>query len=270
MLDYKKLVTEFKRIGLVENDVVLIHSSFKSFGGVEGGPQTVIDALISTLGNGGTLIVPRFNFDFSTHNTPWDIRTTPSQTGIISEFARKDPRSLSVFHPIYSFSIIGKHGKELVKHRYKGSYSKDSIFHKLRILDAKILQIDKVYKGTTMFHYVEEMLGVDYRFFKDFTGIVTDENGKSYEDTFNIYVRDVERGFVTVVLPIGKILEEEGVMKIDRIGNAKTWYMKAEDLYRVTANAIKKNPYILCKIISQEKEWIYHKNYIETFKFDQK
>ena len=117
MLDYKKLVTEFKRIGLVENDVVLIHSSFKSFGGVEGGPQTVIDALISTLGNGGTLIVPRFNFDFSTHNTPWDIRTTPSQTGIISEFARKDPRSLSVFHPIYSFSIIGKHGKELVKHR---------------------------------------------------------------------------------------------------------------------------------------------------------
>ena len=249
MLDYKKLVTEFKRIGLVENDVVLIHSSFKSFGGVEGGPQTVIDALISTLGNGGTLIVPRFNFDFSTHNTPWDIRTTPSQTGIISEFARKDPRSLSVFHPIYSFSIIGKHGKELVKHRYKGSYSKDSIFHKLRILDAKILQIDKVYKGTTMFHYVEEMLGVDYRYFKNFTGIVTDENGRSYEDIFNIYVLDWKRNFFTDIQPIGKILEEKGVMKIDRIGNATTWYMKAEDMYRVTADAIKKNPRILCKII---------------------
>ena len=65
MLDYKKLVAEFKRIGLEEKDVVFLHSSFKSFGGVEGGPQTVIDALISTLGNEGTLIVPRFNFDFS-------------------------------------------------------------------------------------------------------------------------------------------------------------------------------------------------------------
>ena len=64
-------------------------------------------------------------------------------------------------------------------------------------------------------------------------------------------MRDVERGFVTVVLPIGKILEEEGVMKIDRIGNAQTWCTKAEDLYRVTANAIKKNPHVLCKIISQ-------------------
>ena len=249
MLDYKKLVAEFKRIGLEEKDVVFLHSSFKSFGGVEGGPQTVIDALISTLGNEGTLIVPRFNFDFCTYGTPWDIRTTPSHMGIITEFVRKDPRSFSVFHPIYSFSIIGKHAKELVKHRYKGSYSKDSIFHKLRILDAKILQIDRVYKGTTMFHYVEEMLGVDYRYFKNFTGIVTNENGRSYEDTFNIYVRDLESGFVTNVLPIGKILEEKGVMKIDRIGDATTWYMKAEDMYRVTADAIKKNPYILCKLI---------------------
>ena len=249
MLDYKKLVAEFKRIGLKEKDVVLVHSSFKSFGEVEGGPQTVVDALISTLGNEGTLIVPRFNFDFSTHNTPWDVRTTPSQTGIISEFVRKDPRSFSVFHPIYSFSIIGKHAKELVKHRYKGSYSKDSIFYKLRILGAKILQIDRVYKGTTMFHYVEEMLGVDYRYFKNFTGIVTDENGKSYEDTFSIYVLNREQNFFTYVQPIGKILEEKGVMKIDKIGDATIWYMKADDMYRVTADAIKKNPRILCKIV---------------------
>ena len=249
MLDYKKLVAEFKRIGLEEGDVVFVHSSFKSFGGVEGGPQTVIDALISTLGNEGTLIVPRFNFDFCTYGTPWDIRTTPSHMGIITEFVRKDPRSFSVFHPIYSFSIIGKHAKELVKHRYKGSYSKDSIFHKLRILGAKILQIDRVYKGTTMFHHVEEMLGVDYRYIKNFTGIVTDENGKSYEDTFSIYVLNREQNFFTYVQPIGKILEEKGVMKIDKIGDATIWYMKADDMYRVTADAIKKNPRILCKIV---------------------
>ena len=250
MLDYKKLVEEFKRIGLEEKDVVFLHSSFKSFGGVEGGPQTVVDALISTLGNEGTLIVPRFNFDFCTYGTPWDIRTTPSHMGIITEFVRKDPRSFSVFHPIYSFSIIGKHAKELVKHTYKGSYSKDSIFHKLRTLDAKILEIDRVYNGSTMYHYVEEMVGVDYRYFKNFTGTVTDENGRSYEDTFNIYVLDWERNFVTNVWPMRKILEEKGVMKIDRIGDATVWYMKAEDMYRVTADAIKKNPHVLRKIIS--------------------
>jgi aminoglycoside 3-N-acetyltransferase len=100
-----------------------------------------------------------------------------------------------------------------------------------------------------MFHHVEEMLGVDYRYIKNFTGIVTDENGKSYEDTFSIYVLNREQNFFTYVQPIGKILEEKGVMKIDKIGDATIWYMKADDMYRVTADAIKKNPRILCKIV---------------------
>ena len=38
-------------------------------------------------------------------------------------------------------------------------------------------------------------------------------------------------------------------MKIDKIGDATIWYMKADDMYRVTADAIKKNPRILCKIV---------------------
>ena len=123
MISFDKLVSEFKRIGLSSGDVLLLHSSFKSFGGVEGGPQTVIDALMNVLGNEGTLIAPRFNFDFSTYGTTWDVRSTPSHMGIISEFIRKDPRSRKVFHPIYPFSIIGKHADELIKHRYKGGYS---------------------------------------------------------------------------------------------------------------------------------------------------
>lgn len=271
MIDFDGLVSGFKRIGLTTGDVVLVHSSFKSFGGVEGGPQTVVDALISVIGDEGTLIVPRFNFDFSTYGTPWDVRSTPSHMGIISEFVRKDPRSRKVFHPIYSFSIIGKHADELVKHRYKGGYSKDSIFHKLRVLDAKIIQIDKVYKGTPLIHHVEEMVGVDYKYLKDFTGYVIDENGRKYKDTFNLYVRDWEKGYVTDVLPIGKILEREGVMKIDKIGDATVWYMKAEDVYRCTVNAIKKNPHVLCKIIPPTKENAYLiKNYSETLKFNKK
>jgi len=269
MLSYEKLVSEFKRIGLQKNDVVLVHSSFKSFGGVEGGPHTVIDSLLDVLGPEGTLITPRFNFDFSTYGTTWDTRNTPSHMGIISEFVRKDSRSFSVFHPIYSFCIIGKNAKKLAKHRYKGSYSKDSIFNQLRVLDAKILQIDCEYKGTTMIHHVEEMLQVDYKYFKNFTGKVIDEDGKIYEDTFNIYVRDWKRGFVTDVIPIGKILEEKNATKINQIGNAKTWLTKAEDVYNITVDAIKKNPHVLCKIIPPTKEnESLIKNYSETLKFN--
>ena len=250
-------------------DTVLVHSSFKSFGKVEGGPQTVIDALIKVLGDEGTLIVPRFNFDFSTYGTTWDVRSTPSHMGIISEFVRKDPRSRKVFHPIYPFSIIGKHADELVQHRYKGGYSKDSIFNQLLVLDAKIIQIDKVYKSTTIIHHVEEILKVDYKYYKNFTGYVIDENGKKYEDTFNLYVRKLDEGYVTDVLPIGKILEAEGIMKIDKIGDSTVWYMKARDVYDCTVKAIQKNPHILCKKIppTEENKFLI-KNYSETLKFN--
>jgi aminoglycoside 3-N-acetyltransferase len=269
LISFDKLVFEFKRIGLSIGDVVLVHSSFKSFGKVDGGPQTVINALIKVLGNEGTLIVPRFNFDFSTYGITWDVRSTPSHMGIISEFARKDPRSRKVFHPIYPFSIIGKHANELVQHRYKGGYSKDSIFNQLLVLDAKIIQIDKVYKSTTIIHHVEEILKVDYKYYKNFTGCVIDENGKKYEDTFNLYVRKLDEGYVTDVLPIGKILEDEDVMKIDKIGDATIWYMKARDVYDCTVKAIQKNPHILCKIIqpTEENKFLI-KNYSETMKFN--
>ncbi|MBA7555354.1 hypothetical protein ES705_48015 [subsurface metagenome] len=50
MIGFRELVNGVKELGLEKGDVVLVHSSFKSFGGVEGGPQTVIDALLEVLG----------------------------------------------------------------------------------------------------------------------------------------------------------------------------------------------------------------------------
>ena len=60
---------------------------------------------------------------------------------------------------------------------------------------------------------------------------------------------------------------EKNVTKLEKIGDAKIWLTKAEDVYQVTADAIKKNPHILCKIIppSKENEFLI-KNYSETFK----
>jgi aminoglycoside 3-N-acetyltransferase len=116
---------------------------------------------------------------------------------------------------------------------------------------------------------VEEILKVDYKYYKNFTGHVIDENGKKYQDTFNLYVRKLDEGYVTDVLPIGKILEDEGVMKIDKIGEATVWYMKARDVYDCTVKAIQKNPHVLCKIIPPtEKNKFLIKNYSETLKFN--
>jgi aminoglycoside 3-N-acetyltransferase len=248
MLTLENLITEFKSIGLQPGDTLLLHSSYKSLGGVEGGPQTVIDALLEVLGAEGTLIMPTFNFDFC-KGEPWDLRSTPSHMGAMTNMVRTHPEAKRIFHPIYSFAILGKHAEFLTQERYKSSYGPNSLFAKLRQLDGKIMVVGLRYTDSmTFFHHVEEMEGVDYRYMKEFTGMVTDENGNTYEDTFSMLVRDLEKGVITEVDPMGELMEEAGVITVQKIGEAKVCLMKANEVYEFTAREMRRDPKLLYQV----------------------
>ncbi len=254
MLMFEKLVEGFRALGVEQGDTLLVHSSYKSLGDVDGGAQTVVRALESALGTDGdgTLIMPTFNFDFN-KGVPWDVRTTPSKMGVLTELVRTDPRAKRVFHPFYSFAILGKHAEMLGSLRYKSAYERDSVFGKLRDLDGKIMVIGLSYNNSmTFFHHIEQMEGVDYRFLKQFTGEVTDENGVTYTDTFEMLVRDVDKGVLTMVDPMGALMEEHGVIKSSKIGDADVKLMKAYEVYEFTAREMKRDPFLLYYIKKDE------------------
>ena len=245
MLSFEQLLEGFRDLGVQEGDTLLVHSSYKSFGEVDGGPQTVIHVLEAALGPEGTLIMPTFNFDFN-KGVPWDVRTTPSKMGVLTELVRQDPRAKRVFHPFYSFAILGKHADMLGSLRYKSSYERNSVFGKLRDLDGKIMVIGLSYNDSmTFFHHIEQMEGVDYRFLKQFTGEVTDENGHTYTDTFEMLVRDIDKGVITEVNPMGELMEQAGVIKVRKIGEADVKLMKANEVYEFTAREMKRDPHLL-------------------------
>ncbi len=247
MLTFEKLVEGFRELGVKEGDTLLVHSSYKSFGEVNGGPQTVIRALEAALGTDkdGTLIMPTFNFDFN-KGAPWDVRTTPSKMGVLTELVRMDPRAKRVFHPFYSFAILGKHAEMLGSLRYKSAYERNSVFGKLRDLDGKIMVIGLSYNNSmTFFHHIEQMEGVNYRFLKQFTGEVTDENGNTYTDTFEMLVRDIDKGVMTMVDPMGALMEQAGVIQSAKIGEADVKLMKANEVYAFTAREMKRDPHLL-------------------------
>jgi aminoglycoside N3'-acetyltransferase len=54
------LETDLRELGLQSGDQVVVHSSFKSIGPVEGGPVAVVEALLAVLGPSGTLVLPTF------------------------------------------------------------------------------------------------------------------------------------------------------------------------------------------------------------------
>lgn len=100
----------------------------------------------------------------------------------------------------------------------------------------------------TFVHHVEQMEGVDYRYIKEFSGEVTDENGHTTTDTFYMLVRDLDKGVITEVNPMGALLEKLGVVTVHKIGDAEVKMMKANALYEAIAREMKRDPFLMYRI----------------------
>lgn len=273
MITKQFLMNEFRSLGMAEGDTIFVHSSYSTLGrtpgGVEGGPQTVNEAILEVVGPEGTLIQPTFNYDFL-KGVPWDIRTTPSQMGVLTEMLRTDPRAKRMFHPIYSMAAIGKHADELAAHRTTDCFGETTIFKKFREWDAKILILGLIYsKSITFLHHCEQAAEVDYRFLKEFSGTAIDFDGKPHEMTYTMLVRDVERGIVLDFEPIGALLDSQ-VVNMKKIGLGDVRLMKCRDVFRLAVNAMKehKGPGLTYVIETPDKakDWIPEMKPINSLK----
>jgi aminoglycoside 3-N-acetyltransferase len=210
--------------GLEEGDTVLIHSSMRrtlrhliSLGS-KPEPGLIVDSLLEQIGNSGTLLFPLFNFEFP-DTKYFSINHTPSQMGVLTEFVRKNYSGVRTGHPIYSFYAIGANAPEFSGIDNKSGYGIDSPFARLRQLAGKIGIVDLDDQNSmTSYHHVEEMLSVDYRYFKDFSGEYVNSSSESSEKTYSLFVRDINRGVTTDVNRMGEILWNEGLYKGFREG----------------------------------------------------
>jgi aminoglycoside 3-N-acetyltransferase len=207
--------------------------------GSQPGPGIIVDSLLEQIGNSGTLLLPLFNFEFP-DTKYFSINDTPSQMGVITEFARKNYSGVRTGHPIYSFYAIGANDQQFSGIDNKSGYGIDSPFALLRQLGGKIGIVDlEDQNSMTSYHHVEEMLSVDYRYFKDFSGEYVDSASLSSEKTYSLFVRDLSRGVTTDVNRMGEILWREGLYKGFRqgVGNGLRT-IDAQELFNRTSTEI--------------------------------
>ena len=118
MVTKEHIIAALKDLGLQEGDICLFHSSFKSFGGVSGGAETVIGALESVLGKEGTLVAPTLcSTDFSNSYKTWYM-DKPSEVGYLPEYFRKQMRVYRSDHATHSVAARGKLAYELTKEHF--------------------------------------------------------------------------------------------------------------------------------------------------------
>ena len=130
------LKTAFLSVGLQNGATVMVHTSLGKIGYVCGGAQTVIEALIETVGSGGTIMMPTQSWknldpedgvhwtvakeDWQVIRDNWpayDKLITPTNTmGAVAEMFRSWPGAIRSDHPARSVAAWGKHADYLVKH----------------------------------------------------------------------------------------------------------------------------------------------------------
>ena len=218
------LAQDWRKAGLGEGDIVLFHSrSNRTIRrllkmGLSPDADLVIDSLLLAIGRKGTLLFPLFNFDFA-DGLGFDIRSSPSRMGTLTEAARTRPGAVRTGHPIYSFAVLGARREEFAGLENFSGYGADSPFGILHRSGGKIAVLDlEDQESMTFYHYVEESKQVDYRFHKEFTGPYTDARGMTRTRTFGLFVRDLERGVVTDVERMARALWQEGIYTGDRAG----------------------------------------------------
>ena len=169
-------------LGIRSHDTVLIHTSFKSVGEFEGGPDAFIDAFCEYLSD-GTFIIPTHTWDnVNSENPLYDVRKTPPCIGLVPRCAAKRKDGIRSLHPTHSVWVFGK-GKEDIIRGEENAETPAPVggaWWRLGECGAKILLIGVGLNRNTYIHAVDEIAGLDNRLAAEpFDVTVIDWNGNS-------------------------------------------------------------------------------------------
>jgi len=156
----------YSECGVREGDIVLTHSSLKSFGYVEGGALAVIGAAFDAVGPEGTVVFPTLvSQDFRNAYINWNVNTSPSDVGAITETFRLMPGSLRSNQATHSVAAQGRLADELTcEHTAYGPrmgifgdycFSYSSPWEKMYLHGAKVVFIGVTTLYNTFKHFVE-------------------------------------------------------------------------------------------------------------------
>lgn len=145
--DLSNILTE--KLGLRAGDVVYIHSSVDRLN--LGFPfYRILPLVQSVIGEQGTVLFPTYpnrspvsSYEYLRAGNVFDVKKTPSFTGILTEFGRRHPRAIRSLHPTKSVCAIGPHAEWLTSTHQQSPYPYDrpSPYYKLIECNAKIVGI---------------------------------------------------------------------------------------------------------------------------------
>ena len=121
---------------------------------------------------------------------------------------------------------------ENITHVDGDSFGPGSAFAHLHRLGGKLVFFGAPFQVCTFVHYIEQSLGVPYRYFKEFSGRYV-RQGVSGESKCTFYVRRLDANVVTDLTRFERELAAQGALKCARIGSGEIKLVTAADAFDV-------------------------------------
>lgn len=237
MFTKNDLKLQLEQMGIRPDDTVLIHTSLKAVGPVEGGAEAFIDAFCEYLSEGLFLVPTHTWASVTAENPRYDVRTAEPCIGTVPKVAAQRGDGVRSLHPTHSVWAHGADARAYIEgEENAGSPGAPGFcWGKLADRGAKILLIGVKHDRNTFIHSVDEYAGVPNRLGEPFEVTITDWNGQEMKRFFRPHkcsgTSDVSQFYVNFEKP----LVELDAQTSGCLGNAEVRVVDAQKAREIIA-----------------------------------
>ena len=245
------LVEGLRDLGLTDGDVAIVHSSLSRFGYVEGGADTVVDALLAAVGPEGTVAVPTSpvtwrggsHLGYIKDNPILDLRVTPSKLGAITEALRRRPEARPSLSACHTLHAIGARRDWLLAGAETAVYptGPGTPWHRNCTGGGKVLLLGVGQHNNTTIHTIEETGGAPILSKEVYYPMVIDLEGRIITVPTRAHLPNHPRAFEKM----DAVCLEHGIMRVGAIGNATLRLIEAKPFLEIGVEIVKKDPLFL-------------------------
>jgi aminoglycoside 3-N-acetyltransferase len=238
----ESLIKDLENLGIDSLGTLLIHSSMKSIGEVEGGADTVLDAFSEYMKE-GLLVLPTHTWAYINANNPkFYVADSPSCIGILPEIFRKRPGVIRSLHPTHSVGALGKDAEEFTAGNecFDTPCARGSSWGKLLDRKATIMLVGVDLRRNTFMHGVEEWADIPGRLSEGHESLVTVlPNGSEISVPSR---RHCGQRWSEYFWKVDEIFMEKGVMFKGKFGDAEVRICDAAAITELLFSMLKVNP----------------------------
>lgn len=255
MWNFDTLKEHLAGLGLHRGDTVLVHSSIKSVGEIEGGADTLLDALQAAVGEEGLLVLPTHSWAYINEANPvFSLERSPSCVGKLPEIFRHRPGVIRSKHPTHSVAAWGRDAESYCAghETFDTPCAWDSPWGRLAQCKGKILMLGCSLARNTFVHGIEEWNLIPQRLTDSHEPLETLlPDGTTLSVPSRRHIGDVSVNYDK----LDRVLIYTKIANTGHVGDAFCWLIDADRLRILVTDLLQKNPNLFIDHEPIPEEW---------------